>query len=62
MQNRTDVIEQAAGALESGQTPPPYGKDARTLATTLREANQRGGFAGFAAYKTAQRVLSGTTA
>ncbi|GLP64298.1 hypothetical protein TUSST3_09180 [Streptomyces sp. TUS-ST3] len=57
MQDRNAIIEQAAAALESGAATPPDGQDPQSMADMLRTANERGSLGGYAAYKTAQRII-----
>ena len=56
--NRQQTINEAAEALEAGTATAPDGQDPKSMADMLRTASERGGFGGFAAFKTAQRVLA----
>jgi hypothetical protein len=56
--DRQQIINQAADALESGAATTPDGQDPQSMADMLRTASERGGLGGFAAFKTAQRILA----
>ncbi|WP_328632006.1 hypothetical protein [Streptomyces sp. NBC_00356] len=61
MENRTEIIEQAAAALEAGIADTPDGQDPQAMADMLRTAHERGSLGAFAAFKTAQRILAAGT-
>jgi hypothetical protein len=61
MQDRTEIIEKAAAALEAGVADTPDGQDPQAMAGMLRTAHERGSIGAFAAFKTAQRVLAAGT-
>jgi hypothetical protein len=61
MSNRQDTITQAIHRLAEG-APVPDGVTARdplALAEQLQDASEAGGSRAFAAYKTAQRIVTG---
>jgi hypothetical protein len=59
MQDRTEIIEKAAAALESGTADTPDGQDPQAMADMLRTAHERGSLGAYAAFKAAQRILAG---
>lgn len=61
MENRAEVIEKAAAALEVGVADTPDRQDPQSMAAMLRTAHERGSIGAFVAFKTAQRILAAGT-